>query len=208
MAERAGSVVEEVKASHVSMISRPNAVTELIETAAEATAGEDSAPTGRGFMAPDGVEPSHADSKSAALSTELRGRVCQSSAMETEAAARAWIEGWSRAWPAADPGMVASLYAEDVSFRSEPFRELQDPRAYAEWAFSEQDEAQCWYGEPIVSGDRAVVEYWGVIRYRGNHETIAGIAVIRFDSDGLVCEQHDYWNAHEGRREPPEGWGR
>jgi hypothetical protein len=104
--------------------------------------------------------------------------------------------------------MVASLYAEDVSFRSEPFRELQDPRAYAEWAFSEQDEAQCWYGEPIVSGDRAVVEYWGVIRYRGNHETIAGIAVIRFDSDGLVCEQHDYWNAHEGRREPPEGWGR
>jgi pimeloyl-ACP methyl ester carboxylesterase len=41
MAERAGSVVEEVKASHVSMISRPNAVTELIETAAEATAGED-----------------------------------------------------------------------------------------------------------------------------------------------------------------------
>jgi pimeloyl-ACP methyl ester carboxylesterase len=41
MAERAGSVAEEVKASHVSMISRPNAVTELIETAAEATAGED-----------------------------------------------------------------------------------------------------------------------------------------------------------------------
>jgi len=37
MAERAGSTIEEVKASHVSMISRPNAVTELIETAAEAT---------------------------------------------------------------------------------------------------------------------------------------------------------------------------
>jgi hypothetical protein len=32
--------------------------------------------------------------------------------------------------------------------------------------------------------------------------------VIRFGADGLVREQHDYWNAHEGRREPPEGWGR
>ena len=159
-------------------------------------------------MAPDGVEPSHADSKSAALSTELRGRVCQSSAVETEAAARAWIEGWSRAWPAADADMVGALYAEDASFRSQPFRELQDPRSYAEWAFSEQDEAQCWCGEPIVSGDRAVVEYWGVVRYRGEDETIAGISVIRFDSDGLVREQHDYWNSHEGRREPPEGWGR
>ena len=128
--------------------------------------------------------------------------------METEAAARAWIAGWSRAWPAADADLVASLYAEDASFRSEPFRELQDPRAYAEWAFSEQDEAECWFGEPILAGERALVEYWGVVRYRGQDETIAGIAVIRFGSDGLVREQHDYWNAYEGRREPPEGWGR
>jgi hypothetical protein len=36
----------------------------------------------RDYMAPGGVEPPHADSKSAALSTELRGRVCQSSAVE------------------------------------------------------------------------------------------------------------------------------
>jgi hypothetical protein len=128
--------------------------------------------------------------------------------METEAAAHAWIEGWAKAWPAADAGMVATLYAEDASFRSEPFRELQDPRAYAEWAFSEQDEAECWYGEPIIAGDRAVVEYWGIVRHRGEDETIAGVAVIRFGPDGLVREQHDYWNAHEGRREPPEGWGR
>ena len=56
--------------------------------------------------------------------------------------------------------------------------------------------------------DRAVIEYWGVVRYRGRDETIAGIAVIRFGPDGLVRDQHDYWNAHEGRREPSEGWGR
>jgi pimeloyl-ACP methyl ester carboxylesterase len=35
MAERAGSTIEEVKSSHVSMISHPNAVTKLVEIAAE-----------------------------------------------------------------------------------------------------------------------------------------------------------------------------
>jgi ketosteroid isomerase-like protein len=132
----------------------------------------------------------------------------QSSGVETEAAARRWVEGWSQAWPAADADAVAALYAEDAQFRSQPFRELQEPRAYAEWAFSEQDEAECWFGEPFVAGDRALVEYWAVVRYQGRDETIAGIAVIRFGPDGLVAEQHDYWNAHEGRREPPAGWGR
>ena len=90
-------------------------------------------------MAPDGVEPSHADSKSAALSTELRGRFRQSSAVETREAARRWVEGWSNAWPAAAAEAVAELYAEGARFRSQPFRDLQSPRAYAEWAFSEQD---------------------------------------------------------------------
>jgi ketosteroid isomerase-like protein len=128
--------------------------------------------------------------------------------VETEIAVRAWVEGWSRAWPAADADAVAALYAHGVEFRSEPFRDLQSPRAYAEWAFSEQDEAECWFGEPIVAGDRAIVEYWAVVSYQGEDETIAGVALIRFGRDGLVLEQHDYWNTHEGRVDPPEGLGR
>ena len=128
--------------------------------------------------------------------------------MDTRTAVGRWIETWSRAWPAKDADAVASLYADDARFRSQPFRELQHPRAYAEWAFSEQDEAECWFGTPFVAGDRAVVEYWGIVRFRGEAETIAGIAVIRFGPDGLVREQHDYWNAQEGRHERPPGWGR
>ena len=127
--------------------------------------------------------------------------------METREAARRWVEGWSNAWPAADADAVAELYAEGARFRSQPFRDLQSPRAYAEWAFSEQDEAECWFGEPIVAGDRAVVEYWGIVRYQGRDETIAGVSLLRFGPDGRVIEQHDYWNSQEGRVEPPEGWG-
>ena len=127
--------------------------------------------------------------------------------MDTQTAVGGWIETWARAWPAKDADAVASVYADDAAFRSQPFRELQHPRDYAEWTFSEQDEAECWFGTPLVAGDRAVVEYWAVVRFRGADETIAGIAVIQFGRDGLVREQHDYWNAQEGRREPPPGWG-
>src|SRR4029450_12819891 len=146
-------------------------------------------------VAPGGVEPPHADSKSAALSTELRGRKGQSSGVETEAAARAWVEAWTTAWVAGDPGPLDDVYAEDASFRSEPFRELQTPRAYAEWAFREQDEALCWFGEPIVAGDRAAVEYWGIVRFQGGDETIVGTAGLRVGPDGRGGEQRGPWKA-------------
>ena len=126
--------------------------------------------------------------------------------MDTESAARRWRETWLRSWPSKDVDAIAALYAPGTRFRSQPFRDLQEPRAYAEWAFSEQDEAEVWFGEPIVAGNRAACEYWGVVSFQGRDETIAGVAVIRFDADGLVSDQRDYWNAEEGRREPPEGW--
>ena len=128
--------------------------------------------------------------------------------MDAESAARRWRETWLRGWVEKDAVAIASLYADDAAFRSQPFRELQPPGEYAEWAFSEQDEAEVWFGEPVVSGDRATCEYWAVVTFRGKDETVAGISVLRFGADGLVTEQRDYWNAQEGRREPPPGWGR
>jgi SnoaL-like domain len=128
--------------------------------------------------------------------------------MDTESAARRWRETWLRGWTTKDVEAIAGLYAEGAAFRSQPFRELQEPRAYAEWTFSEQDDAEVWFGEPVVEGDRAACEYWGLVTFEGRDETIAGIAMIRFDEDGLVVEQRDCWNAYQGRREPPAGWGR
>jgi hypothetical protein len=57
------------------------------------------------------------------------------------------------------------------------------------------------------AGDRAAVEYWGIVRYRGNDETIVDTAVLRFGADGRVVAQRDTWNAKPGSFEPPEGWG-
>lgn len=132
--------------------------------------------------------------------------------MDAEAAARAWVEAWQRAWPAKDPAPLAAVYAENAVFRSEPFREPHAGRdgvlEYARWAFADQDDfGGCWFGEPIVAGERATVEYWAILVEKGEEVTIAGVALLWFDADGRVRVQRDYWSLSAGRREPPEGWG-
>jgi hypothetical protein len=109
---------------------------------------------------------------------------------------------------AGDADGVAALYADGASFRSAPFRTLQPPREYAAAAFDEEEDVECRFGEPFVAGDRAAVEYWATLREDGSDVTIAGVALIRFDADGQVVDQRDYWHLEEGRREPPAGWGR
>ena len=121
--------------------------------------------------------------------------------METAEAARRWAAEWQRAWEEHDSDRVAALYAEGASFRSAPFRDLQDPRAYAEWAFADEDSAEPHFGEPIVSGDRATVEWWAVSTSKAKEETLAGVSLLRFDGDGRVVDQRDYWDVAEGRRE-------
>jgi hypothetical protein len=133
--------------------------------------------------------------------------------VDVEAAARAWADGWARAWRAKDPDAVAVLYADDCVFRSYPFRDAHLGRAgardYASWAFAEEEGVPelVRFGEPIAGADGAAVEYWAVLRERGEPVTIAGIAVLRFDDEGLVRDQHDYWALEPGAREPWDGWG-
>lgn len=122
--------------------------------------------------------------------------------MDTAEAARRWGAEWKRAWTEHDSGRVAALYAEGASFRSSPFREPQDPREYSEWAFADEDSAEPYFAEPaIVSGDLAAVEWWAVSRAGDREETLAGVSLLRFDPEGLVVEQRDYWNVEPGRRE-------
>jgi ketosteroid isomerase-like protein len=132
--------------------------------------------------------------------------------VNAEAAARRWAAEWARGWREHDSERIASLYAEDAVFRSAPFREPrvgpEGARAYAEWAFADEDAVECWFGEPIVFDGRALVEYWAVVTQQGKEETLAGVALLRFSPGGLVAEQRDYWQMETGRREPPPEWGR
>jgi ketosteroid isomerase-like protein len=125
--------------------------------------------------------------------------------MDPDAAVRAWVDAWSRAWPAADPEALAPVYAPDALFRSSPFREPRAPLDYARWAFADEDEqlVECRFGDPVVRGTRATVEYWALLRRRdGTEATLAGISVLELGEDGRVVEQRDYWDLVEGRSQP------
>jgi hypothetical protein len=122
-----------------------------------------------------------------------------------EAAARRWADTWQRGWPQADLDSIAGLYAPEALFYSQAFREPEPPASYVARVFGEQREAECRFGTPVVAGDRAAVDWWGVITDRdGTVETIAGTSLLRFDSNGLVLEQRDVWAAQPGRRELPD----
>ena len=122
--------------------------------------------------------------------------------METAAAARAWVEAWERAWPLGDASALDGVYAADSVFYSHPFRPRQPPSEYVEWAFAEQASAICRFGDPVVDGDRAAVDWWAVMTgHDGEEETIAGTSLLRFDDDGLVVEQRDVWAIESGRHD-------
>ena len=124
--------------------------------------------------------------------------------MDARAAVQRWVDVWQRAWPAADIESISALYAEDAVFHSHPFRERQLPRAYAAWAFEDQASAECRFGIPLVDGDRAAVDWWGVIVSKdGSVETVAGTSLLRFRADGLVEQQFDAWASEGGRVELP-----
>ena len=127
-----------------------------------------------------------------------------------ERAARRWAETWNRAWAEKDVEAIASLYAEDALYRAlvfrEPDRGVEGVRRYLRENFAVEDDVECWFGEPIATGDRAAVEWWATWVEDGQRLTLAGATILRFDDEGRVVDHRDYWNQVE-RREPPfAGW--
>lgn len=124
-------------------------------------------------------------------------------------AAASWAAAYERAWRDGDGEAAAALYAEDCVFRSQPFRELEDARAYMRRVVPEAEALEVWFGEPVENADRAVIEYWALlVEPDGSESTIAGSHLVRFRADGLVAEARDYWHLERGHRRPPETWGR
>ena len=95
-------------------------------------------------------------------------------------------------------------------YRSQAFRQPDLGRAGARRYLSEQfpaeENIECWFGQPIVSGDRAAVEWWGSWTEQGQELTFAGVTVLRFGDEGKVIEHPDYYNHVEQRQPPYPDW--
>jgi hypothetical protein len=129
-------------------------------------------------------------------------------AVTGEEAARRWADAWTRSWRAKDAELLAPVYAEGAVFRSHPFRDPQPPLEYARWAYAEEEgEPEVWFGEPLVDGERAAVEWWAIVIEKGEQVTLAGTSLLSFDAEGRVIDQHDYWGSTQGRTPPWQGWG-
>jgi hypothetical protein len=65
------------------------------------------------------------------------------------------------------------------------------------------------FGEPIVEGTRAAVEWWATMRDRDGETqiTLPGCLLLRFGPDGRCEELREYWHSTEGSLEPSPSWG-
>ena len=130
---------------------------------------------------------------------------------DTRATARRWARQWKRGWDGRDVDKLISLYADDVAYWSEPFREPFQGRArlrrYFVQAMKAEDQVGSWFGEPVVDGDRAAVAWWASLHEDGKPISLAGISLLRFNRAGLVAEQWDGWNQVDAQPPRPAGWG-
>jgi ketosteroid isomerase-like protein len=128
--------------------------------------------------------------------------------MDVREAAERFARTWEAGWARGEVEAIAELYSEDVVHRSMPFRRQHHGRSgvveYVRWAFSSERATAVRFGPPLVAGDMAVVEYWATLveEPAGEPVTIAGCALVRFQSDGLVAEARDYWNLTKGHQQP------
>ena len=129
---------------------------------------------------------------------------------DVRAAARNWGRVWRAAWEALDVEAVLTLYAPNVEYWTEPFREpyrgLAGAREYVTQAFGSEHTVTAWFGEPVVDGDRAVVPWYATQIEDDAPVTLAGMSFLRFNNEGLVVEEWDTWNSAVGMQLRPPTW--
>jgi SnoaL-like protein len=114
-------------------------------------------------------------------------------------AVRRWVDTWRDRWPAHDVEALVALYADDALFVSHPFHAPTTAREHIEAVAGGGANVEPWFGEPVVDGERAAVEWRVVIEEEGAPLTYAGTSLLRFREDGLCTEERAVWTMREGR---------
>lgn len=122
-----------------------------------------------------------------------------------------WVNSYREAWETADEDLIASLFVEDASYRSSPFRDPyrghEEIRAYWRRGAGSQRETRVRMGTPVVDGNRVTVEWWATMIDAGKAVTLPGCLLLRFAADGRCVDLREYWNVSDGHRDPFPGWG-
>jgi ketosteroid isomerase-like protein len=123
----------------------------------------------------------------------------------------AWIEAYGQAWETGDEDLMVSLFADDASYRSSPFREPfrghDEIRAYWRRNARTQRDKRVRMGRPFVDGNRVAVEWWTTMVDEGEAVTLPGCLLLRFEADGRCSDLREYWHVEPGKHDPFPGWG-
>jgi len=123
-----------------------------------------------------------------------------------------WIRNYTKAWLKKDTKAITSLFTEDATYHSHPFRPVtQGRKSILDYTLGALDVGQVYevrFGKPVAEGSRAAVEYWTTMREKVEDVTLAGCVMLRFAKSGLCKELHDYWVLQTGRQQVPLNWGR
>ena len=121
--------------------------------------------------------------------------------MDTDAAARRWAGVWHRGWAEGNAEPIIALYTEDALFFWHPFLEPSSPREHVLDVVDGNGEVDPWFGEPVVEGERATVEWRAIVKSHGEEVTFAGVSLLRFRDDGQCTEEREVWMRTEGQIE-------
>ena len=131
--------------------------------------------------------------------------------MPTTANVIEWAEAYRQAWENADTPAAAALFAEDSSYRSnifeEPYLGRQGVADYWTAVTAVQSDVKVWMGQPVIEGDRVILEFWTRMRAGGEPLALTGCLLMRFDDDGLCTDLREYWQTLPELRDPWPGWG-
>ena len=122
-----------------------------------------------------------------------------------------WIRNYTKAWLKKDTKAITSLFTEDATYHSHPFRPVtQGRKSILDYTLGALDVGQVYevrFGKPVVEGSRAAVEYWTTMREKVEDVTLAGCVMLRFAKSGLCKELHDYWVLQRGKIQAPSNLG-
>ena len=132
---------------------------------------------------------------------------------------RDWTDAYADAWIAKDADAAALLFTEDAIYEAIPgvgeqtFVGREAIRQYWVNITAPQSNVTILPGEPIVNGERGVVELWVTMRLppvnpAGDQMvTLIETNILCFDRAGLCSRNVEYWNLQIGELAPPAGWG-
>ena len=122
-----------------------------------------------------------------------------------------WIRSYTKSWLKKDAKAIASLFSEDATYHSHPFRPVtHGKKSILDYTLGALDVGQVYevrFGKPVVEGSRAAVEYWTTMKEKVEDVTLAGCVMLHFAKNGLCRELRDYWVLQTGKVQVPANWG-